>query len=210
MRTLQGHLFNLLITIALFGAGGYLTFQALREWEPTSVTAKELESKVPAADWLEIKHSRLVLGDRCFLYPSRSKSPDYALIPIRSREGEGGIFTHALLKTKNQEYLDPDKTLADLQDVTVTGIADRAPGADRRAAEDHYGGKLYVDFLIVEDGGKPRLLYGLLLIAAAFAATYFFYLRAPHVPYSPQISPVSSDHDASTNPNPNIPNPNLP
>ncbi len=205
MRSLRNSLFNLLITIALFGAGGHLTFQALRESEPLTVTAKELESEAPAADWLEISQSRLALSERCFLYPSRSETPDYVFIPIGSGAGEGSIFIHVLLKTKNQEYLDQDKPLADLHDITVNGIVDRASGADRRSAEDHYGGRLFSGFIVVLDGEKPRLLYGVFLIAAALAATYFFYLRAPRSPASPNGATVPPHPAPSTQPNPPIP-----
>jgi hypothetical protein len=168
-------------TIALLWGGGQKIYTGLMNSSPTSLTLAEYEKTKPPAHWLKLSDCQLSVAE-CLVRQDASKSVTEIFIPLRAKGGAAGK-SQVLFATKDaglmlvnaqlgsvkseQEAISVLTTHRDkLYNREVQGLVRYGidlKDKDRRELAT-LGPSLASDFIILDDGAKPSLGLGFLML----------------------------------------------
>lgn len=194
---LRGGCFAILITLALLIGGGQMLYTGLKNREPLTLSAKDYLAKKPNVEWVHIT------GAECDLSSCATSgmlgNVEELYIPVRVPGDARSKPVEVLLKTKNLALVnvmdalkkagnDPEamrKAVAGKGELLagpreVTGLVQFGIESDSRKREKlaKLNLNLAPDFVIIEDGAKPALGTGALLLAGGLLMGFFLMRRS--------------------------------
>ena len=190
-----------IFAVALVWGGGQSAYTGFTNLKQTEISVEELYQNIPSAKWLKVTGGQLNVLDAAYT-SFLGADPSSLYIPVLpplggDSEGEGPSQIRLLLHTKNASYLEQLKKLKslaedentdeaaviqalasmhdqlfpveDIDGIVLFGIED---GKSERKVRELFD-NLHPECLVLEEGEKPSMVMGLVLLAAGIALTLF-------------------------------------
>ncbi len=198
-----------LIAIVLLVMGVQAIYTVLKNREPLSISVSEYIAKKPSVEWVSFTNASLNLLESAHL--TKYNAITEVFIPVREGGEPLGSPVQILLSTKKPEVI------AALGDLKASTSSSEAAGAamKRQAAQilvkrdvsglirfgmdedsktrsklEGLDMNLAKDFVILNDGEKPDLLKGVLMLAGGLVLGLYLLRRAGSQPAGPPPVPV--------------------
>ena len=189
-----------LLTIALLWAGGQGVYEAVRNRAPESLSCEQAQKTPPRSAWVHLTGCSVNVMEAAYKVTSAGQPTDDIFIPLTAKEPGETKTVRFVLATKDPDIVAVVKEMTAVdgkdqsaffaflgknanrlvRDKDVTGMVQsgisKNDSIHKRLRELNKG--LVEDFVVIDEGREPALMWSLLLLAGGVIILLLFVARA--------------------------------